>query len=171
MFSIVSITTPHFSTLFALLESPIAPTSLDKGQHPSATPPVGGAFPKEIAPSTRHSGLLGAFTIPGRSRRYGKLIQTWLHRVNTTMTTPLPPDLQQFADRQIASGKYASLEEILLAGLQALAEREQIYQGRFEELRREVWLGVEAAERGELLDAATEIEAIRQRLRDRYSQT
>jgi len=43
------------------------------------------------------------------------------------MTTPLPPDLQQFADRQIASGKYASLEEILLAGLQALAEREQIY--------------------------------------------
>ena len=80
------------------------------------------------------------------------------------MTTPLPPDLQQFADRQIARGKYASLEEILLAGLQALAEREQVYQGRFEELRREVWLGVDAAERGELLDAATEIEAIRQRL-------
>jgi len=58
MFSIVSITTPHFSTLFALLESPIAPTSLDKGQHPSATPPVGGAFPKEIDPSTPHSALL-----------------------------------------------------------------------------------------------------------------
>jgi len=83
------------------------------------------------------------------------------------MTTPLPPDLQQFADRQIASGKYAPPEENLLTGLQALAEREQIYQGRFEELRREVWLGVEAAERGELLDAATEIEVIRQRLRDR----
>jgi len=79
--------------------------------------------------------------------------------------------LQQFADRQIASGKYASLEEILLAGgLQALAEREQVYQERFEKLCREVLLGVEAAERGELLEAATEIEVIRQRLRDRYSE-
>lgn len=65
----------------------------------------------------------------------------------------------------------ASLEEILLAGLQALAEREQIYQGRFEELRLEVLLGVEAAEAGELLEASTEIEAIRQRLPQRYSQT
>lgn len=87
------------------------------------------------------------------------------------MNPPLPPDLQQFADRQIASGKYASLEEILLAGLQVLAEREQTYQGRFEELRREVVLGVEAAEQEELSDAATEIEAIRLRLRQRYSQT
>jgi antitoxin ParD1/3/4 len=85
------------------------------------------------------------------------------------MVMPLPPNLQQFANRQIASGKYASLEEILLAGLQALAEQEQIYQGRFEELRREVLLGAEEAERGELLDAATEIAAIRQRLYQRLS--
>ncbi|MDX2239350.1 MAG: type II toxin-antitoxin system ParD family antitoxin [Leptolyngbyaceae cyanobacterium bins.302] len=84
------------------------------------------------------------------------------------MTLPLPPDLQQFADRQIASGKYTSLDEMMLAGLRVLAEQEQIYQGRFEELRREVLLGVLEAERGELLDATSEIEAIRQRLRDRH---
>ncbi len=85
------------------------------------------------------------------------------------MTLPLPPDLQQFADRQIASGKYTSLDEMMLAGLRVLAEQEQVYQGRFEELRREVLLGVAEAERGELLDAASEIEAIRQRLRDRHA--
>jgi putative addiction module CopG family antidote len=85
------------------------------------------------------------------------------------MTLPLPPDLQQFADRQIASGKYTSLDEMMLAGLRVLAEQEQIYQGRFEELRREVLLGVLEAERGELLDATSEIEAIRQRLRQRHS--
>ncbi len=84
---------------------------------------------------------------------------------------PLPPDLEQFANRQIASGKYASLDEILLAGLQALAEQEQVYQGRFEELRREVLLGAAEAERGELLDAVPEIEAIRQRLRQSHSET
>lgn len=87
------------------------------------------------------------------------------------MTLPLPPDLQQFADRQIASGKYTSLDEMMLAGLRVLAEQEQIYQGRFEELRREVLLGVLEAERGELLDATSEIEAIRQRLRDRHAES
>jgi putative addiction module CopG family antidote len=86
------------------------------------------------------------------------------------MTTPLPPDLQQFADRQIASGKYTSLDEIMLAGLRMLAEQEQVYQGRFEELRREVLLGALEAERGEFLDATSEIEAIRQRLRQRHSE-
>ncbi|MDA0269078.1 MAG: type II toxin-antitoxin system ParD family antitoxin [Cyanobacteria bacterium] len=84
------------------------------------------------------------------------------------MALSLPPELQQFADRQIASGKYTSLDEIFLAGLQALAEREQIYQGRFEALRSEVLLGADEAERGELLDAASEINAIRQRLRNRH---
>jgi putative addiction module CopG family antidote len=86
------------------------------------------------------------------------------------MALSLPPELQQFADRQLASGKYASMDEILLAGLQALVDRERIYQGRFEELRSEVLLGAEEAERGELLDASTEIEAIRQRqrLRNRH---
>jgi putative addiction module CopG family antidote len=64
------------------------------------------------------------------------------------MTIPLPPDLQQFAERQIANGKYASLDEMILAGLRILAEQEQIYQGRFEELRREVLLGMLEAERG-----------------------
>ncbi|NJM62330.1 MAG: type II toxin-antitoxin system ParD family antitoxin [Oscillatoriales cyanobacterium RU_3_3] len=87
------------------------------------------------------------------------------------MTVSLPPDLQQFADRQIARGKYASLDEVILAGLRILAEQEQIYQGRFEELQREVLLGVLEAERGELVDAASEIEAIRQRLRNRHPES
>jgi antitoxin ParD1/3/4 len=76
------------------------------------------------------------------------------------------PDLQQFANRQIASGKYTSLDEMMLAGLRMLAGQEQFYQERFEELQREVLLGVLEAERAELLDAASEIEAMRQRLRD-----
>ncbi|MEA5447672.1 type II toxin-antitoxin system ParD family antitoxin [Leptolyngbya sp. CCNP1308] len=86
------------------------------------------------------------------------------------MALSLPPGLQQFADRQIARGKYTTLDEMFLAGLQALAEREQTYQRRFAELRHEVLLGAVEAERGQLLDASTEISAIRQRLRDRYAE-
>jgi len=44
--------------LFFVAES-LAPASPGRGQHPSARPPVGGAFPKEIDPSTPHSGLPG----------------------------------------------------------------------------------------------------------------
>jgi Arc/MetJ-type ribon-helix-helix transcriptional regulator len=44
------------------------------------------------------------------------------------MALSLPSELQQFADRPIASGKYTS-DEILMAGLQALADHEQVYQG------------------------------------------
>ncbi|NJL48699.1 MAG: type II toxin-antitoxin system ParD family antitoxin [Leptolyngbyaceae cyanobacterium SM2_5_2] len=84
------------------------------------------------------------------------------------MALSLPPELQQFADSQIASGKYTSLDEMLLAGLQTLAELDHLYGGRLEELRREVQLGAIEAEHGQLLDASTEITAIRQRLRARY---
>jgi len=50
---------PNPIALFVLSALPIALASPDTGQHPSATPPVGGAFPKEIDPSTPHSGLPG----------------------------------------------------------------------------------------------------------------
>lgn len=52
-----------------------------------------------------------------------------------------------------------------LQKLQALAERELIYQGRFEKLRQEILLGAAEAEQGNFLDASTEINNIRQRLR------
>jgi len=86
------------------------------------------------------------------------------------MNLPLPPALQQFIEQQINSGKYSSMDDILLAGLQALFEREQIYQGRFDELRSEILLAVQEAEQGQLLDVSTEISAIRQRLRERYTE-
>ncbi|NER00108.1 MAG: type II toxin-antitoxin system ParD family antitoxin [Cyanothece sp. SIO2G6] len=87
------------------------------------------------------------------------------------MNLPLSPELQQFTEQQISSGKYSSMDDILVAGLQALFEREQIYQGRFDELHREILLAAQEAEQGQLLDASTEITAIRQRLRERYTES
>ena len=87
------------------------------------------------------------------------------------MALSLPPELQRFAERQIASGRYTSLDEVLLAGLQALVEREHLYQGRFEELRHDILVGAIEAEQGQLLDGAEEISAIRQRLRQRHAES
>ena len=85
------------------------------------------------------------------------------------MNFVLPPNLKEFTDGQIASGKYGSLEEMLVAGLLALAERETIYKGRFEELRQEILLGAEQAENAEFLDAFSEIDNIQQRIQARHS--
>ena len=60
---------------------------------------------------------------------------------------------------------------MLLAGLQALVEREHLYQGRFEELRHDILVGAIEAEQGQLLDGAKEISAIRQRLRQRHAES
>jgi hypothetical protein len=37
------------------------------------------------------------------------------------MPIALPPELEEFANHQLDSGKYASIEEMLVAGLRALA--------------------------------------------------
>jgi antitoxin ParD1/3/4 len=85
------------------------------------------------------------------------------------MALTLPSDLADFAQIQIANGKYQSIDEILVAGLRLLRQQDDRYQGRFEELKQEILVGAEQAERGELLDASSAIEGIRQRLRDRHS--
>jgi putative addiction module CopG family antidote len=41
------------------------------------------------------------------------------------MSYPFPPDLQTLVGEQMASGKYASEDELLLSALRALAEEEQ----------------------------------------------
>ncbi len=55
--------------------------------------------------------------------------------------------------RQIKSGKYGSIEEALLAGMQLLEQQQQaaeadIYQGRLPQLQRAAQIGWEASQRG-----------------------
>ena len=79
------------------------------------------------------------------------------------MTISLTPELEEFIQNQVASGKYSSTEEVIIAGIKLLEEREKIYQGRFEELKREIMVGVEQLEAGERLDGREVIEKLRQR--------
>ena len=86
------------------------------------------------------------------------------------MPLTLPPELQEFIESQVASGKYASVDEVFMAGIKLLEERERLYQGRFEELRREVMVGVKEAEQGELLEAEAVITQLQEKLRQRRVQ-
>ncbi|MGA7953440.1 MAG: type II toxin-antitoxin system ParD family antitoxin [Gloeobacterales cyanobacterium] len=87
------------------------------------------------------------------------------------MALALTPELEKFIQNQVANGKYASAEEVLIAGLKLLEEREHLYQERFEELKREVMVGVEEADRGELIDGETVFHNLREKLAQRRRQT
>jgi antitoxin ParD1/3/4 len=84
------------------------------------------------------------------------------------MMISLPPELEAFAHQQIESGKYTSIEEVLADGVRALIDREDIYQGRIEELRREVQIGTDALDRSESQDLDTAIDHIRQKMHQCY---
>ena len=53
------------------------------------------------------------------------------------MMISLPPELEAFAHRQVENGKHGSIEVLLAAGIRVLIDREDIYEGRLEELQRE----------------------------------
>lgn len=79
------------------------------------------------------------------------------------MDMSLTPEIEQFIHSQVESGKYASAVDVIQAGIQLLEERDHIYNGRFEELRQEVLIGVEQLDRGERLDGRAVIEQLRQK--------
>jgi len=55
--------------------------------------------------------------------------------------------------QQIKTGKYQDDLVVIEEGLRLLAERDRIYRGRFEELKREVMIGVEELRRQEGINA------------------
>jgi antitoxin ParD1/3/4 len=86
------------------------------------------------------------------------------------MTLPSTPEIEQLINAQLATGKYAAATEVILAGLRLLEERERIYQGRFEELQQAVRIGIEEADRGELIDSEVVFSRLRERLEHRRLQ-
>ena len=79
------------------------------------------------------------------------------------MNVSLTTEIEQFIQSQVESGKYACAEEVIIAGIRLLEERERIYKGRFDELRREIMIGIEQLEHGEKLDGRQVIEQLRQK--------
>lgn len=86
------------------------------------------------------------------------------------MEISLTPELDQFVKRQMDSGNYSSAMDVVLTAMKFFKEHEHVYKGRFDELRREVMVGYEAAERGELMDGEVVFENLRTKLAQRRAQ-
>ncbi len=64
-------------------------------------------------------------------------------------TIQLTTEIEDLIAQQIKTGKYQDDLAVIEEGLRLLAERDRIYRGRFEELKREVMIGVEELRRQE----------------------
>lgn len=73
---------------------------------------------------------------------------------------PLPPDFEDFVTSRVASGRYASEDEVIREGLRLLEEQETAE----ESLRSAVAVGLEQAFRGELLDGEEVFEDLKKRI-------
>ena len=64
------------------------------------------------------------------------------------MSLSLAPETEKLISAQLASGRYQSADELILAGLQLLDERER----RLEQLRQQIEVGAEQIVRGRVTD-------------------
>ena len=82
--------------------------------------------------------------------------------IRSSMNVSLTPELEQFVQSRVASGRYQTASEVVREGLRLLEEREQARETALNELRAKIRRGVEQADRGELLDGDSVFEEIGQ---------
>jgi antitoxin ParD1/3/4 len=72
------------------------------------------------------------------------------------MNISLTPELEQFIARKVESGLYQTASEVIRDGLRLLRERDDLYQQKREDLRRELIMGIDQANQGKVAPFTTE---------------
>jgi antitoxin ParD1/3/4 len=81
------------------------------------------------------------------------------------MNVSLTPELEELVHEKVKSGRYLSASEVVREGLRLLEERDRLYKARLAELQKEITIGVEEADRGELVDGEVVMQEIYEDLR------
>ena len=68
------------------------------------------------------------------------------------MNVSLTPELERLVNEKVQSGVYPSASEVVREALRLLNERDQSREGRLADLKRNIAIGIEQADRGELMD-------------------
>jgi antitoxin ParD1/3/4 len=84
-----------------------------------------------------------------------------------TLNISLTPELEEFVSKRVASGRYQSASEVIRQGLRLLQEEERSREASLDRLRNQINLGLDQAERGELLDGEEVFEELERRSRTR----
>ena len=86
------------------------------------------------------------------------------------MVIALPSELEILVQNQVENGNYENAIDALFAGMNLLVQQQEaVGDERSQiELRREVLIGWEASQRGEVVDGPTAMNQILEDLRSRY---
>lgn len=79
------------------------------------------------------------------------------------MNVSLTPELEQLIRQRVETGLYRSASEVVGEALRLLEERDRLQAPRLEEPRREIRVGVDQADRGELLDGPEVFDELRRK--------
>ena len=66
------------------------------------------------------------------------------------MNVSLTPELEQYVNGKVQSGRYQTASEVIREGLRLLQEREELHQQKVMDIRREIQVGLDQAERGQV---------------------
>jgi antitoxin ParD1/3/4 len=67
-----------------------------------------------------------------------------------SMNVSLTPELERLIHNKVETGLYLSASEVVREALRLLEERDKLQAMRFEEVRREIQIGIDQAARGEV---------------------
>ena len=84
------------------------------------------------------------------------------------MNVSLTSELEKLVNERVRSGMYSSASEVIREALRLLNEQEQLRRQRLEELRKEIDIGLEQANRGEV--APLNLGGMKRRLNQRLRQ-
>jgi antitoxin ParD1/3/4 len=79
------------------------------------------------------------------------------------MNVSLTAELEEFVQKKVESGRYTSASEVIRAGLRLLEQEDEARAARLAAMRAEVRVGIDQAERGELVDGEKAVGRVRKR--------
>jgi antitoxin ParD1/3/4 len=81
------------------------------------------------------------------------------------MNVSLTPELEQLIHKKVETGLYLSASEVVREALRLLEERDRVNAMKLEELRKEIQIGIDQADRGESLDGPEVFAKLRTKIR------
>ena len=87
------------------------------------------------------------------------------------MNVFLTPEMEQFVKHLVESGMYPSENEVIRQGVRLMQEQYEVYKFRLADLRKEIGLGLEQAENGQLLDSEEVFKRLRAKIQETTAKT
>lgn len=82
---------------------------------------------------------------------------------HSSLIVALPEAFEAFVRQRVASGRFASASDVVQKALSLLERREHQREAAIDGIRREIQLGIDQAEAGELRDGETVFREIREK--------